>query len=219
MCRYSGFIFKNDAPVLNRKNANKAIFALKMLNNHYMDYGTCNKNHKTVEYHIGQLANDLNNATSVNYKLLENVLKQINKIEHTRASSKTQKDIAKYISGLNISVFINYLQNENMQYDLTSLLLNHATTKSLSLISKFCFHLANAYFKTDCGYSKFDNIVSTKLHKYNYLLKNKITKNEFASRTVITYRKYCEVIGELCKKTKLSRNEIDQIIWIYFRQL
>ena len=219
MCRYSGFVFKNDAPVLNRKNANKAIFTLKMFNFYYMDYSKYNENDRTVEHYIGRLANDLNNATSIDYGLLENTLKQINKIEHTHASNKTIKEITNYIFGLPILQFINYLKNENMEYDLISLLLGNSTIKSLSLISKFCFHLANAYFKTDCGYSKFDTIVSTKLHKYNYLLKNKIIENEFKSRTIDTYRKYCGVIGELCKKTKLSRNEIDQIIWIYFRQL
>ena len=108
MCRYSGFVFKNDAPVLNRKNANKAIFTLKMFNFYYMDYSKYNENDRTVEHYIGRLANDLNNATSIDYGLLENTLKQINKIEHTHASNKTIKEITNYIFGLPILQFINY---------------------------------------------------------------------------------------------------------------
>ena len=47
-------------------------------------------------------------SNRADYKLLENALKQINKIEHTHASNETIKEITNYIFGLPILQFINY---------------------------------------------------------------------------------------------------------------
>ena len=211
-------IFKlyNAAPTLSKCVASKVICAIRCFNVDYLNYNSTND--KTTESKVGVLRDELEkNETSNCYRsIVRECLRKINKNEKTRTSNEDIDRITENIVRLGKAELKAKLKNQNKDYELMRILL--VDNNNVSLCSKFCFHLAQACFNNDCHYSKYDRVVRKNLYHYKNLVKEKITKTRFDEHNFGTYIAYCDVIEKLCNKTKLSRNEIDQIIWVYFRQ-
>ncbi len=211
-----------DIPVLNSSNADKAIKCLLVYNKNYMNYSTSSV---CMEKSFGVFASLLRQNQSSSQTIgtlkysIEELLKELNKREKTRVSKNDLNGIARTINGFKIKVFYGCLKNQKKDYKLVDGLLKAGKKRYLSIISKFCFHLACATFNSDCGYSKYDGVVSSNLYFYlnNYSTYKMIIPSSFNNKTIDTYKDYCDAIDFLCKQSKISRNDIDQIIWLYFR--
>ena len=211
------FELENEAPSLNKKVASRVIEAMRCFNVDYGNYNSTNEN--TTECKVGILATELKKTTTspLNNDMIKDCLRKINSKESARASITDIDELTNKITSIGKENLKELIRNANNEYELIRILLDGSN--NLSLTSKFCFHLASALYKNDCGYSKYDKIVRKHLWHYKGLTKlKKINKTEFDNHEFDKYKRYCNVIGEISERTKLTRNEIDQIIWTYFRQ-
>lgn len=218
-------------PKLNKTNADKVIKALIIYYGDYMNYDNSNNPNEYVYYYrlfkdalkFGKEDSTIKNICSNSgyvsqykdkYKdmgLIFDLIRKTNALESTRTSIKCVEKLSRIINDLSKREFLLLIKNEDRKYSIIEKLLNNNVEKCLSLISKLCFHFANSIFKSDCGFSKYDRIVSINLSKYCECEPNKFDKKDYK-----TYINYCNTIGFLCK-LGLSRNDIDQIIWLYYK--
>ena len=216
----------NTVPDLCKENARLVLRSL-CVDYNYMNFS--NPRQGTKVTFCAQFARNSHNCSGPFPPALRTCLEEL--VERTAIEEKTRgvsklarQKIVDYFAGMNVQDFRKKLRNKNRKYELVEGALDALSAshcrRELSLISKILVNLAFASFRSDCGYSKYDSIVKGHLYTYlNSMPGNTVVydKNSFNGNNFNVYLEYCSEIGKLAKLHRVSRFEIDQIIWFFGR--
>lgn len=218
-----GRVVLGSSPCLSPKTAVAVIQAIKTYNLDYFAFPPTNSN---SEYYavwtlIKALKGGAQNVIANTCRHhLEQALKKINACEHTHVKQGDLNQIVSALAKEKCDEFLTKLENANRDYRLFETLVLLSTTKKYtSFYSKVLFNIAMYAFQDDCGYSKYDHVVSSVLFSVAFQRKYNLQKPAISSvATLDGYIEYCNYVGRLCRQFHLSRNDLDQILWLFYRQ-
>ena len=218
--RNNGLLNSYPFSILSKKYINKLLESMIFIDSNYLNYNpSLNINNKSHYRNYGILANKIKHNTNGKMNQFNSeiycAVKTTNTNESTRTSNSDINAIVKYFCSLKINDFKKLIENRNEDYKIISDCLNTTHKHALSLLSKVCFHCANAIFGNDCNFSKYDNIV--KQHIYIFSNNAKVHKHSFDKTDYKTYCSYCREIKDITKRFGISRNGFDLAVWLNYK--
>jgi len=214
----------DNKPTLSKKTARLFLVA-RSVEPGFLNYSIDSKNEveKSVFLLIEKIKSilddrDLGDCENEFKSCLSNIARK----EHTRTSNSSVKEYSRYFASLKKRVFLSYIKDKNNEYiGIREFLSHNKGFTALSLVSKFYFHVSFCCYGDKAHYVKYDSLVREHLYLYcEGLDKNSfdIKPREKAEKRYQQYKKYSDAISSLCVRHQVSRNELDIIIWTYFKE-